>query len=51
MAQNQERTILLVSDDAALCMAVRQDLKAGEENYEMAGSRQPKSYIKETIRQ
>jgi signal transduction histidine kinase len=36
MTQNQERTILLVSDDAALCLAVRQDLEAGEEGLRVA---------------
>ena len=36
MAQNQERTILLVSDDAALCAAARQELEAREEGLRVA---------------
>jgi signal transduction histidine kinase len=36
MAQNQERTILFVSDDAALCAAARQELEAGGEGLRVA---------------
>jgi DNA-binding NtrC family response regulator len=36
MTQNQERTILLVSDDAALCAAARQELEAREAGLRVA---------------
>ncbi len=36
MAQNQERTILFVSDDAALCAAARQELEARGEGLRVA---------------
>ncbi len=36
MTQNQERTILLVSDDAALCAVARQELETREEGLRVA---------------
>jgi hypothetical protein len=33
MTQNQERTILSVSDDAALCAAAPRNWKPGEQGY------------------